>query len=230
MKVNQLRFGVASALLLQACAGETVFLMSLRGNPVGQPPAPTQEIGSVVVSPGTVTVVSLAGTSNSWAQITRQPGPNAPIPGLGGIFSKVAGDGDYMVTASMFIPDAPAHSAGNVASIEFDGGLAAGPFSRQSFMHIDFRPDGRIRIDDDASTDFGSFPRNQNFLLTVALHIGPASTATISLLGANTSGSQQHVIAGPFNGNAREFGAVTFYMGFPWSGVFDTAAVTVHKS
>ncbi len=54
-------------------------------------------------------------------------------------------------------------------------------------MHLDFLADS-VRIDDDPSTIFGHFPRDQVFIVQVTLNINAAPSADIVLSGANASG------------------------------------------
>ena len=101
-----------------------------------------------------------------------------------------------------------------------------------NFMHIDFMPEGNVRIDDGPNV-FGSFPHDQSFTLNVVLDITDSSAeAEISLLGGAASGSTKVTIEPLFLPVARQFGAVRYWMGFQHRGVFfvDDILVTRSKS
>src|SRR4029079_12350257 len=100
------------------------------------------------------------------------------------------GNGTYVFSTALFIP------AGNTgpATIQFE------PFNQPvtnpgGFLHFDFMPDGRVRIDDDPGTIFGTFPLNQVFLVQITLNINDTSpNARIILSGAGASGQADRTI------------------------------------
>jgi hypothetical protein len=88
-----------------------------------------------------------------------------------------------------------------------------------TFLQLDLMPQGRVRIghDDDAPL-FGGFPRGQWFLLSVNLNITATSaTARIALLGTGASGVTDVNIDSE---QARNFGAVRFWIAAPYPGSF----------
>jgi hypothetical protein len=98
-------------------------------------------------------------------------------------------------------------------------------------LHIDFLTDNTVRINDDANTRFGTFPRDQAFVVTVTLNINASNpTAHISLTGAGgrATGDADYAIVTPvFISWAQQSGAVKLWMGFPWQGVFDASDIIV---
>src|SRR5438046_10090552 len=104
-------------------------------------------------------------------------------------------------------------------SLEFDSlHLVSNPLG---CMHIDFMPEGDVRIDDDEKQRFGHYPRDQPFAVTVNLVITDAkAVAHIQLFGTGASGTFDATVNPDFLGIARNFGAVTFFMGNPWQGGF----------
>jgi hypothetical protein len=95
-------------------------------------------------------------------------------------------------------------------------------------LHLDFLQDNRVRIDDDPNTIFGTFPRDQVFVVQVTLNINPsAPTAHIVLSGAGASGEKDYTIIPALRPKALQFGAVRLWMGFPWTGLFDATQIVV---
>ena len=81
-----------------------------------------------------------------------------------------------------------------MASISFETTTA------QEFLHIDFMTNNTVRIDDDDATEFGSFPRDQVFLVQVTLNISAAqSTVQVVLSGGVASGTQNYTMPPPFH-------------------------------
>jgi hypothetical protein len=78
---------------------------------------------------------------------------------------------------TVFVPTGSA-----VASISFE------TTNSQEFMHVDFTPNNTVRIDD--TVEFGSFVRNQVFLVQVTLNI----STTQSAAHVGVSGSATHAI------------------------------------
>jgi hypothetical protein len=95
------------------------------------------------------------------------------------------------------------------------------------FLHLDFTQDNKVRINDNDATKFGSFPRDQPFDVAVNFNTSASPpTAHIGLIGPGTSGSTDYTIAAP-SSFVQQFGAVRVWMGFPWTGHFDSADLVV---
>lgn len=215
----------AALLLLPACASETLFRSNFDVTPVNQPPATAQTVGTAHVDgpPGSVIVIAPpVAPSGKWVQISRPNGP--AVAGLQGKFIKSGGDGVYTFSATIFML-----SNSGVATVQFE------PFINQAsdlfaFLHLDFMPDNRIRIDDNEATKFGAFPRDQPFILQVTLNINAtASTAHIVLAGANATGVKDYTVLSPFQSKSREFGAIRIWQGFPQTGAFDATNIVVTR-
>lgn len=226
-------FWVASAgllaMFLTGC-GTTVFQSSFNSNAVGGAPSPNQATGTIQVSggAGSVTIVSAPpNNSGNWAQV-RRGGAQDPVATMQCNFAKFQQDGTYSMLAVMFIP-----SNSGLATVEFDTSPQGGPAS-QGFLHLDFLQESqgnKVRINDDDSRTFGHFPRDQAFTLSANLVISStAATAHVDLLGT-ASGSQDINLVTSMTPLflARQFGAVKFFMGFPWSGLFDTTDIVITR-
>jgi hypothetical protein len=211
----------AALCLLMGCARETLFRSNFDSTPVGQPPATVQDVGTATIDgpPGSVIVIAPpVSPSGKWVQISRPNGPE--VAGLQGKFSQFRGDGVYTFSATMFMT-----SGSGVATIQFE--TFTNP---SSFLHLDFMQDNQVRIDDNESTKFGSFPRNQPFIVQVILNINAsASTANIVLSGAGASGERDYTIISPFQNVSRQFGAVRLWQGFPHTGAFDATIIAVTR-
>jgi len=214
-----------TAFMLGGC-GETLFQSNFDPTAINQPPAHIQQVGTANVDGpvGSVIVIPPPVTpSGKWVQV-RRPGADAPVAGLQGNFSQFRGDGEYTLSTTLFIP-----SGSGVATIQFE------PFNQPvgtltNFLHIDFMPDNRVRIDDKDDTKFGSFPRDQPFIVQVTLNISAsAATARIVLSGAGASGQADYNIIPALRPMARQFGAIRIWMGFPWTGAFDATNIVVTR-
>ncbi len=114
-----------------------------------------------------------------------------------------------------------------VATIQFEA-FGQPVSSVASFLHLDLMPDNTVRIDDVEGTKFGTFPRDQPFIVQVTLNINPSSsTAHVVLSGAGASGTADRTVPPPFQGMALQFGAVRLWMGFPHLGKFDATNIVV---
>ncbi len=90
--------------------------------------------------------------------------------------------------------------------------------------------DNRVRIDNDVSTTFGTFPRDQVFIVEVTLNINASSpTAHIVLSGDGASGEADRNVTPALHAMARQFGAVRIWMGFPWTASFDATNIVVTR-
>ena len=99
-------------------------------------------------------------------------------------------NGTYIFSAHLYFPS----KSGGALTISFD--RAPGEVSPQSkalvgedqrFMHLDFLGESVI-IDDDRSTVFGKFPRDQLFIVQVTIKLNASPSAHIVLSGAGASG------------------------------------------
>jgi len=216
---------LAALFLLTGCATETLFRSNFDPTPVGQPPATVQDVGTATVDGPAGSVIVIAPPvlpSGKWVQISRPNGP--AVSGFQGKFSQFRGDSVYTFSATMFMA-----SGSGVATIQFE--TFTNPVSSlQSFLHLDFMPDNQVRIDDNEGAKFGSFPRNQPFIVQVTLNINAsASTAHIVLSGAGASGELDYTVLPPFQNLSRQFGAVRVWQGFPNTGAFDATIIAVTR-
>jgi hypothetical protein len=216
---------VGFLLLLTGCGSVTLFQSSF-SNAVGAPPSHNQLTGTIDVSgaPGSVVIVSPPpNATGNWAQIQRIAGPQTPISTMQCNLSQSPQDGTYSLLAVLYIP-----SGSGLATVEFDTSPQAGPPST-GFLHLDFMQNNTVRINDDPGQVFGIFPRDQFFTVAVNLVTTSSSaTASINLFGTGASGSKDLNSVTPLF-LARQFGAVKFYMGFPWNGSFDVSNIIVTR-
>ena len=215
-------------LVLTACNSNTVLLVNFNADTVGSPPAAAQSTGSVAldVGAGSVTVVAspAAGMpNNKWARISHPTAPSTQTA-MRADFAQFEGPGRYSLISVMYIPRGT-----GVATVAFE------PFGQPAdsylnFLHIDFMPEGNVRIDD-GPVVFGSFPHDQSFTLNVALDItNTSATAEISLLGGVASGNTTVTIDSSLMPVARQFGAVRYWMGFQHQGSFFVDDILVTRA
>lgn len=215
-------------LLLASCKSETLFKSNFDATAVDQPPAQAQAIGTVNMDgpAGSVVVVaSPVTTGGKWAKITRVSNATS-VSALQCNNTKLAGAGQYNFSSVLFIPK------GNTgpATLQFE--QFSQPVGTPSgFLHLDFMPDGQIRLDDDDKTKFGHYPSDSAFMVQVTLNINAnVQTAHIVLAGAGASGILDYNILSHFGTMAQQFGAVRLWMGFPWVGSFDATTIVVTKN
>ena len=211
-------------LLLTSCNSTTVLLANFNNDTIGSPPGATQSTGTVQLTPGSglITFVSEPPSgeqhANKWALITH-PAQPAPETKMTGRFTKW-GIGSYGILASLHIP-----ANSGVVTVQLE---AANPLG--SFMHLDFMPEGDIRIDDDESLRFGSFPRDENFVLSIGMNITDTSaTADITVTGNGASGNKVVNVKPIFLNVARNFGACTFWVGYQHNASFYVDDIIVTK-
>jgi len=221
-------------LQLTGCGSVTLFQSSFDSNAVGGPPSHNQSAGTIDVSgaPGSVVIVSSPpNATGNWAQILRANDPVAPISTMQGNLSQPPQDGSYSLLAVLFIP-----SGTGLATVEFDTSAQGSPPSN-GFLHLDFGDftqnntvqKNTVRINDDKGQLFGTFPRDRFFTLGVNLEITSSSAAAhMNLYGTGASGTKDINNVTPLF-LARQFGAVKFYMGFPWNGSFDVTNIVVTR-
>lgn len=212
---------------LTACKTETLFKSNFDPTTAGQPPSPTQAVGTVRIdgpADAALVIASPVTTGGKWVQITRHANPST-VSGLQCNFTKMAGAGLYNFSTIMFIP-----KGSKVATIQFEQfGQPLDPPG--GFLHLDFIPDDNtIRLDDNNATKFGHFPNDSAFIVQVTLNISAtAQSAHIVLAGAGASGITDYNVLGPFQGQAQQFGAVRLWMGFPHTGSFDATQILVTR-
>jgi hypothetical protein len=211
---------------LTACASTTVFQSDFGTNTLNQPPAHAQKTGTANVDgpTGSVLVVPApAGANGQWVRVRRANGPT--LAALQGNLSSFGGAGFYTFSAHLYVP-----SGSGVASIQFERfGQASDDYA--GFLHLDFLPENRVRIDDNAATTFGTFKRDQPFVVQVTLNISATEPATahIVLAGVDASGTADYTILPPFQSFARQFGAVRVWQGFPHTGAFHVTNILVTR-
>lgn len=228
--MRRLLFLIVLCVLTTAgsCNTETLFKSNFDATAINQPPAATQQVGTASVDgpPASVIVVAAppnAQPSGKWLQVSRPDGPQ--VASFQGKLKQQPGDGTYVFSTALFIPQ----NNGGVATIQFE------PFNQpvtnpSGFLHLDFLSNNRVRIDDDNSTIFGQFPRDQVFLVQVTLTINATNpSAHIILSGAGASGEADRAVLLPLRPQAQQFGAVRIWMGFPNTGVFQATNVVVSR-
>ena len=217
---------LAALACLPGCAGETLFRSNFDPTPVNQPPLEVQEVGTVQVAgpPGSVFVIPPpVEPSGKWVAV-RRPTADSAIAGLQGRLSEFRGEGEYTFSTTLFIPPGTGR-----ATVQFEVfNQPVGDLS--TFLHLDFMSDDRVRINDQDETTFGSFPRNQPFILQVRFNItAAAATAHIVLSGAGASGEADYTVPPPFLIQARQFGAFRVWLGFGATGIVDATNIVVKR-
>jgi hypothetical protein len=218
--------GALVACVSAAGCGTTLFKSNFDPTPANQPPAQMQDVGTIELAgpASTVFVVpSPVPPSGKWVAI-RRPTADSPTTGLQGRLSKFAGEGEYQFSGVLFIPP----GTGPV-SIQFE--RFNQPITDVStFLHLDFMPDGHVRVDDRSDMTFGTFPHGQPFVLQVNWKITSGSaTAHIVLGGADASGEFDRTVPPPFVIEARQFGAFRISLGFGSTGIADATNLVVKR-
>ena len=221
--------GLAPLALLASCATETLFGSNFNTTAIGAAPAAVQAVGTATTfgPPGSVIVVGPpAGSSDQWLRVGRSDN-GQPVAGMQGTLAALRAPGHFTFSTVLYMP-----AGSGLATIEFDALNPAGNNgNRFSFLHLDFTQDNHVRIDDNQSTSFGAFARNQPFDVFVGLDTNTSPPmAHISLIGAGASGTADYPIQAPFVSAAQRFDSVTLWMGFPWVGTFDATGVTVTRN
>ena len=121
----------------------------------------------------------------------------------------------------MFIP-----SGTGVVTLQLEP-IGGGINTFTNFIHIDFMPENNVRVNDDESTRFGSFPRDASFVVSMLVDSTVAPpTARISLLGGGSASGQKDVTLPAI---ANQFGGVRAWMGFQHKGTFFIDEILVTK-
>jgi hypothetical protein len=198
---------------------KTLFSSDFDPTPDGNPPSPIQAVGTARVEgpPRSVIVVDPPFPhTNKWVQITGLPPTSQQLASFVGVLTEVDGVGVYNFSAAIFVP-----TGSSVCSISFETVTA------QEFMHIDFTPNNTVRIDD--LVEFGSFARDQVFLVKVTLNIATTqSTAHVSVSGG-ASGDRDYTMPQPFHLLSLQFGAIRLWKGFGDPGSFDATNIVVSR-
>jgi hypothetical protein len=215
-------------LLFAGCSTQTLFQSNF-ATQIGQPPLHAQQVGTANVygQTGNVVVVSLPPpVAGYWIRIGR-PDMQASEAAFQGVTTGYQGPGTYTISMSLLMP-----TGTGLATISLEpAGQSINIFG--GFLHLDLMDDNTVRIDDDDSTKFGRFPRDQLFILQVTLTVGAAASANIALSGASTqtiSMSKDFTIQPFAVPLAQQFGAVRLWMGLPWQGAFYAQNVMVTKN
>jgi hypothetical protein len=199
---------------------KTLFSSDFDPTPDGSPPSTVQAVGTARVEgpPRSVIVVDpFFPHSNKWVQITGLPPTSEQLASFVGVLTEVDGEGVYNFSAALFVPTGSA-----VSSISFETANA------QEFMHIDFTTNNTVRIDD--LVEFGSFVRDQVFLVQVTLNISAAqSTAQVVVSGGGASGEQNYTMPPPFQILSPQFGEIRLWKGFGDPGSFDATNIVVTR-
>lgn len=208
-----------------SCPTTKTLFQSNFDSAANSPPSSTQTVGTASVhgAPSNVLVVSRSDlTPAKWLEIKR-PTADSDVSGFQGKFSEFGGDGSYTFSTVLFIP-----SSSKVATVQFES-FNQPVSDLSSFLHLDFLENNSVQIDDGPT--FGTFPRDQAFIVQVKLNINETNPkADILLSGAGASGETSRDIAAPFRLKAREFGAVRIWMGFPHTGNFLANTIVVKKN
>ena len=216
---------LALLLSLVACSSTTVLQATFNTEPIGTPPAAGQPVGTVEImnGDGSVRVAASPDPSsaagNNWVQISL-PSPRTHPVHMLARFDSFHGAGHYNLVALVFM-----RSGTEAVSLDLEPFNSTATQQRGRLLHLDFTPENNVRLNDIDTDRFGRFPRDQSFVLAISVDstVSPAK-ATISLLGRGASGSRDVDLPA----SASQFGAVRFWIGFPWSGTvfFDDIIVT----
>ena len=215
---------LACCWLLGGCSGETVFQSDFAKFPTHWPPIGNQKVGTAAVDPVSDQYVWASGTS---VVISRGNHVSNMVPRAALLcnFSAFKGDATYVFSSFLNV-----RSGAGAATIQFE------PFNQpvtsydNGFLHLDLMPDNTVRIDDNDATKFGTFPRDQEFILQVTLKINPTPTARILLSGAGASGETEYTILPPYVPLARQYGAIRLWMGSPATSFFTATNIVVKRN
>jgi hypothetical protein len=212
-KIRRVPFWGLPLVLLATtgCASTTLFQSNFDTTPINQPPAHAQAVGTAATE-GSVVVAALPDTPSvkgvRFDPINSPTGPTV----LHCELVQHPVDGTYVFSTLLYIPS----KSGGIVTISFD--RASGIVSpatqakpalvgAQQFMHLDLIGDS-VRIDDDNSTIFGKYPRDQVFIVQVTLNINATPSAHIVLSGAGASGEAHRNLSPGSPPIPLQFGAV----------------------
>ena len=216
-----------------SCNSTKLFQSNFDTTAAGQPPSPTQAVGTASIDgpPGSVLVETApanAQPSGKWLQINIL-NRSRQVASFQGKLTQQPGNGTYVFSTALFIPPTGPQGEDNVATVSFEALAPQGNLPAE-FLHLDFLANNGVQIDDDSSTIFGTFPRNQVFIVQVTLDINATSPkAHIILSGAGASGEADRTVISVMRQQAQAFGAVRIRMGFPHTGTFFATNVLVSR-
>lgn len=189
----------------------TLFSSNFDSASAGSPPLQTEAVGTARVEgpPNSVTVVNPPFSSSSrWLKITGSPASEEQVASFVGQFTQSDGVGVYDFSAELFVP-----TGSTVCSISFETPDA------EEIMHVDFTSDNKIRIDD--LVEFGSFKRDQVFIMQASLNISATqSTAHVAVSGGGAVGSMDYNIPEFGQRLSLQFSAIRVWKGVGDVGVF----------
>jgi len=172
--------------------------------------SPKATVGTLSVEPndGTVNVIltPLPGVqATKWIRIGFPA--TRPRSSVKGRFSRFDGPGLYTITATMFI-----RGGTDIVTLQFEP-ENAGPLDYLHFMHLDFMPEGDVRIDD--GPRFGHYSKDKVFNLRVNLIItSSAAMARITLSGPGAVGSTDYTLPRQSLVFGNRFNAIRFWLTF----------------
>ena len=120
--------------LLGGCATQTLFQSNFGANPINQPPAPVQQVGTANIDgpPGSVVVVTApSGASGNWVWVSRPNGP--ALAALQGNLSRFEATA---ITSSRLTCTFVRERRGAISRA-----IRTGKQRLRGFLHIDFLPD-----------------------------------------------------------------------------------------
>ncbi|GEM_PF-6444870 len=141
-------------------------------------------------------VAGPSGTTGHWLQLVQWKRLEPPAKARG-VFAAYRGDGHYLFTMRLVIPN------GSAASVSFQSSNA---FNPTSFVTVAFPSSGYLFTQDGVGI-VGRFPHDQPFSVAVNVTIGATSSATVTLLGL-AHGSTIYTVAPNLNADARNFLAI----------------------
>lgn len=172
---------------------------------------PRALVGRLYVEPsdGTVNVIQTPSPDVTsplkWVRVGFPA--TRPRSSLKAVFTTIDGPGIYTITATMFIRD----TAGLV-TLQFEPNIN-GPLDYLNFMHLDFMPEGNVRIDH--AETFGRYSKNQVFNITIELALTSAEgRARITLSGPGAGGSHLYQLPRQALNFAARFNSIRFWLEF----------------
>lgn len=224
--IGRVLFGGLPLLLLltTGCASTKLFQSNFDTTPINQPPAQKQAVGTATTggSRGSVLVASLPDTP-AIRGVRFDPTGREGYTALYCQLTEHPDDGTYVFSTLLYIPS----KSGGFVAINFERvpgiispvkpakvrhlqAVGGAPGDGEWFMHLDFLGDS-VTIDNDPSTKFGKFPRDQVFIVQVTLNFKGPRSAHIVLSGAGASGeAHRNLSSGPPQ-IAQRFGAVRIW-------------------
>jgi hypothetical protein len=217
---------VAVLWSLAGCASPAVFRSDFNRFGAGIPPIGPAGVGSTAIDPQSDQYVHVASSNGNNVVITRADHVD-PIAAaaLQCKFAQFNGDGVYVFSTVLFL-----RTGTGTVTIQFERFDQPVADYGHGFLHLDLMPDNTVRLDDDDGTRFGTFPRDQEFVVQVTLNINAAPTARIVLGGAGASGQRDYSILPPFIPLAREYGSVRLWMGTPSAGSVVASTIVVTRN